>query len=485
MYESQLMDVIRVFKADELSELRLFVHSPFFNRSNRSEAVTALFEYIYANSPSYESDFLTKKIINTRVFAGLPHVEGRLEKTMTELLKVIRLFIAQRHNDISENSINFQIAVAKFYRDRGFESKFLNAVDKLRLELSEIKQPDMRQLLQSFQAEELLHDHLIVYYNKKDDANLISTIHHLDRYYFAQRLAFTTVFNNISYMTRMDAKSILPVAELFEKIIANNAFPEIPMIEGYYHACNVLTKTYPDSEIHFQALRRLIEEKAALIPQDHLFNLGNILRNHCVIQMNSGKQAYQDIYIDLFKSQLSRGILYYQGGILVSILQNMIITGLRAGEFDWVLEVLEGHKDRITGTRYPVEVYQYNLSNYYFHRKDYDKSLELLAYNYEDVWYLIRARNLEIKIFYEKGDWNLVDAKLEAYKIYLIRLSKKYLPDQAKEAYINFVNLTKRLLHANGVKRRSLTQKLITQTREATNTVDKEWLIEKLEELAD
>ncbi len=483
MYDSHLIDMLKVFSADELSALRLFVKSPFFNRSNRSAAIVALYEYLYQVSPDYDPALLQKDTVYARIFPGEPQVKSRLEKTMTELTKVIRMFIAYQYAGIQEGSAPYQLAQSKFYREAGMEVRFLKSLDHLRQELSALDCPGFEDLFHAFLAEEMLHDHRIVYYNKKDDANLVSTIRHLDRYYFAQRLAFTASFQNISYITRLNPDDILPVADLFDEVVGSQTFANTPLLEGYYHACRILACAYPASEEHFTSLRSLLETRGDRLPKEHRFNLGNILRNHCVVQMNAGRQEYLAIYMDLLKSQLENGILYHKGGLLVSILQNMIQTGLKAGEYEWVRKVLEDHQHRIAGTHYPEDVYRYNLSNYYFHMRDYARSLEFLTYQYEDVWYLIRARNLEIKIFYERGEWLLLDAKLESFKIYLIRLSQKHLPDHAREAYLQFVNATKRLFHAQANPTKPHLQRLLAQTRDSPNLVDREWLLDKTEAL--
>ena len=171
MYDSQLMDIVRTFSKDDFAALKQFVRSPFLNHSSRAQAVISLFEVIAATFPDCKKESLQRDKVYQKTFPGDEVIEGRLEKVMTELLKVLRRYIVYTNSHMEENSVSFQMTLAKYYRNKGLETRFLSTIDKLRQQSNGVPQPDTTDLYQRFRIEEILHDHRITHYQKQGDAN--------------------------------------------------------------------------------------------------------------------------------------------------------------------------------------------------------------------------------------------------------------------------------------------------------------------------
>jgi hypothetical protein len=92
----------------------------------------------------------------------------------------------------------------------------------------------------------------------------------------------------------------------------------------------------------------------------------------------------------------------------------------------------------------------------------------------------MRARCLEIKIYFEKNELLLMESKLEAFRINVLRLSKKYLNDNTRTSYLNFVNLSRKLISPLSTGNKKRAQKLLEEARSLPGLVDREWFLEKL-----
>lgn len=479
MYDSHLLEVIKVFPEKELAEIRLFIQSPFFNRHPRPDIIVALFDRICQGFPLFNSPELARTAVYTGLFPGQEVIEGKLDKIMSELVKLIRAFVVYRDSQIEEGSHLYQLKLAAFYRNHKFESRFFSITNKLRQQIENEKK-EVAAYHHLFKLEEQLHDYLIMYYPRKADTNLVETIKALDAYYFSERLILTGSLLNIRSQSEFDPdyvmKSIYIVGELLEK----GHFQDNILISAYYNGAMMIYREYRDCDHQFWELMDFVELYQDKLPFEHLRNLGAMCRNYCTRQINYGNEDYFKVQVNLFKQHLKMGILYHQGGILASTLQNLVLTGLKVKDYDWVKDILEIHRHRITGTNHPEQIYRFNLANYYFHIREFDKALDLLADHYDEIWHNMRARCLEIKIYFEKNELLLMESKLEAFRINVLRLSKKYLNDNTRTSYLNFVNLSRKLISPLSTGNKKRAQKLLEEARSLPGLVDREWFLEKL-----
>lgn len=480
MQDSQLIDIFKTFSREEMAELRLFVRSPYFNRTNLSEKAIALFELIHKVYPDLTSPQLSKEKVYASLFAGEKVIEGKLDKTMSALTKVIKKFIVLHKDVLQENSAAFQMEMAKFYRDQSVEHKFYSTTQKVKNILADTARKDTRTYYQLFKTEELLHDHETLHYNKKGDAHTIKTIRSLDEYYCAERLIMMTTLLSLQRYTSFDEEELMTMVRGIYNRIEAGDYAENRLIQAYYRATFISIYDDEESELKFRELLEILENNHQQLPLESIRNLLSCCMNYCVKQINKGNARYNTIHFELIKKQLAAGFLYMHGGLTPSLLQNIVIMGLKLSEFDWIKSFLEEHRDRIVGSSNPKACYDFNLANYYFYLKKFDLSGDLLEGNYEELGYNLRSRCLDIKICYERKEWMMIDPKIEALKVYVLRLSKEHLDDVSKSVFLNFVNLMKRLLYASHHRNKQHCQKLLEDTQQMNPLIDKEWFIEKL-----
>lgn len=480
MQDSQLIDIIKTFSRDEMGELRLFVRSPYFNRTNLSEKVIALFDLIEKDYPDYSSSKLNKENVYSTIFPGEKVIEGKLDKTMSALTKVIKKFIVLPKESLEENSASFQMKMANFYREQAVEHKFYTTTQKVKNIIANTPRKNTGTYYELFKTEELLHDHETLHYNKKGDAHSVRTIRSLDEYYCAERLIMMTTLLSLRRYTTFDEAELMTMMEGIYSRVEAGDYAENLLIQSYYRATCISLYDDDKSEIKFEELLDLLDHHHHDLPLESIRNLLSCCMNYCVKQINTGNTRYNTIHFELIKKQLAAGLLYMHGGLTPSLLQNIVIMGLKLSAFDWVKTFLEAHRDRIVGSTNPKACYNFNLANYYFYLKEFDRAADLLEGNYEELGYNLRSRCLDIKICYEKKEWMMIDPKIEALKVYVLRLSKEHLDDAGKSVFLHFVNLMKRLLYASHHRNKLHCQKLLEETQQMNPLIDKEWFIEKL-----
>ena len=205
-----------------------------------------------------------------------------------------------------------------------------------------------------------------------------------------------------------------------------------------------------------------------------------VLRNFCTKKLNEGEEEYLVPLFNLYQKGLSQGVMTFLGGLLPSTLQSIVTLGLRLEKYDWVETFLEEYRDQLVGTEEPESIYTLNRASLLFAKGAYSKALDCLNYEIADIYLKLVARRLEVQIYYELQS-DLLDTKMQAFKIFVYRISKSRLTDLQREGYNNFIDLLKQVVHPstrfNKMRKKTLAQKIKAKKAVA----ERKWLLDKIE----
>lgn len=115
-----------------------------------------------------------------------------------------------------------------------------------------------------------------------------------------------------------------------------------------------------------------------------------------------------------------------------------------------------------------------------YSKKDYAQALDLLQKSeYEDLLLNLAAKTVQIKLFYEWGEMDLLHDHLKAMRMFVLR---KKVMGYHRENYLNAIQMTFRLLETNPFDRHALHElrEAIEQTKPLA---EKTWLLEQAERL--
>jgi hypothetical protein len=196
----------------------------------------------------------------------------------------------------------------------------------------------------------------------------------------------------------------------------------------------------------------------------------------------SGKFQYRKERFELDKECLSFKLYKATGGLHAYNFLSMAKNANRLGEYKWSERLCKDYADTIvpSGKEFAVK---YVNADIYFAKKEYDKALELLSkFKFELVNEKQLTRNLRVMIYYEMHEDNSALSIIDTSKHFLH--NDKQLSTNLKENYSNFIKFAGGLIKA----RESMKPKVIFQLEKsidtAGNTHNKDWLLEKIEELS-
>lgn len=260
-------------------------------------------------------------------------------------------------------------------------------------------------------------------------------------------------------------KELLPLAEQFPQ----------PGIRLFYLAVLLYRDDTNNLDEVFSKLKAGIEASIEQFPAVDRRNLLVLAINHCLRQSNAGREAYYRQALDLYQLGIQEKILYERGELGIFTFNNIVAIALRLGETDWAENFLETNARRLPAD-YRTEVESLNRARLSFHRKDYDATLSYLqTADYRDFIHHMSARVMQLKIFYERDNFNLLTSHIRSSRSLLHR---KRNVGYHQRNYLNIFTLTDRLLKLPPSDQEAR-KKLKAQIMETEPCTEQAWLLEQ------
>jgi hypothetical protein len=482
-----LLETIRLLPPPARARLRRFLQSPFFTdevKNHRPENLLQLYDYLL-QTPDEAADF-DKQSAFAAVFPGKKFAAGTINALSSELHKLVKRFILQTDPEWTDPRRQL-LSLARFYGEHGQTErleKTLHALDSALQETPETEK-DTEFLWWRYRSELERCLYLSLYKARTGDLNLGATLHGLDAFYAAGKLEYAANLLNQEQLSGVKVSEALPVGPVLD-LIRRSHLSENPLIACFAAATAMLLEP-EQSERHFMDFQALLQRHKTALPPGKLKLLYAHERNFCSHQVRQGQEAYLPRLFDLYRRQLEEGMLYENDKLTQGLFQNIVLIALRMKQLDWVESFLEEHRERIAGTRRPDEVYDFNQALYCFHRGDYTGTLRHLRQSYEDNFYVLAANLLELKLYFERKQWDLLDNKLNSFKVNLFKKSRSWLPPDRFHSINQFLNLLRQALHDDVYfhRRPEAVQRLLRKVQDTRAMVERDWLLEKLKAMAE
>jgi hypothetical protein len=477
MHNSKLLGVLSIFEKDELDRLLDFIRSPYFNNSYNADRYLTLLEYLASHPDIVENDAaLTMEIVYAKVFPNEPFKKGKLEKIMSGLLSLIFEFIS--HEYPSEYHLK-ELRIASFFRKRGHEKIFWSFIQKTQKALKK-KKMNLKYFQEKLELEEEIETFYEINNTRSDELNISSTIENLDIFFILKRLIYTVSLLAQNRHIKLDVLPTVKLIDSLEPLILREEYLKVPTLQVYLKAYQVLRFRKKERNPFLKDYREALEKHKDVFPPMELKSLQAILRIIATGQYNNVEKSEIRELFELFREHLVKGYLYYGGKIYPSTLNTITIIGSRCNEFDWVESFLKKHRKKIVSSKNTEEVYRLNFAYLYFYKNDYEEAMNYLDENYQDLYYKIMAKKLEIMIYF-MIDSPLLESKMEAYKVLVFRYSKSKMPGDKAEIFNRFIDILRQIIHPKTYKNTKRLSKILEKVKENTQISEREWLLDILE----
>lgn len=467
MTQSLLLQLIESLDRKQMRALGKFVRSPSFNQ--RADVV-ALYEYLWDCLWIYNIEPSKEKAHAALFKKEKPYDDHKIRMAMSFLHKAAEKFLVIHH--LLEDQVAIKTKLVQIYREKNLPKHF----DRALKEVTALQQRNPYRNAAFYQA-----NHLISLENYQHNAaqkrtgalNLQAVNNNLDIAFIAQKLRQTCL--SLAHQTVYKTEYHFGLLKDLLSYVEHQGLLNTPAIAVYYHCYFAHTQT--EGHHHFQSFKHLIFKHVDLFPDSEIRDLYLLAINYCVKRYNEGNPAYLKDQLELYQKGLEQKTLLRDGIISRFTYRNTVTLGLILKEYDWVEPFIYKYKNTLD-KNYRESMFSFCLAQLEYSRQHYDKALQLLQKSeYTDLLLNLSAKTVLLKIYYELNELDLLEAHLEAMKIFLRR---KKIMGYHKENYSNLIRFTKKILELQpyDIKSRNLLRQEIEDMR---SVAEKAWLREQLD----
>jgi hypothetical protein len=262
------------------------------------------------------------------------------------------------------------------------------------------------------------------------------------------------------------------------KYLNNATFDFVPAIRIYRLIHKALTE--PDNQQNYAELLRSLDEHSNLFSKPEQRGMYVFAQNYCIKRINRGEAGALKQIFDLYQAMVDKDLIYEGNYVSQPDFKNIVTTGLRLGEVEWVSGFIEEFKGKLN-PEFSENAYTYSMAWVHFTRREFDKALRmLLRVEFNDVYYHLDSKSLLMKVYYEMDEYDAFFSLVDAFKIYLRR--NKFISEFQRETYHNFILLINKLMKVK-LRKNSMTAVLHEEVCSTKPAADLIWLKTKSEEL--
>jgi len=477
MKERKILAALSALNIYEINSFGKYIRSPYFNVNKQ---IVTYFEILDKLIKEEKSLDISNEFIWKAVFSDESYNNQKLLKLNSDMVKLLEDFIAQKEFDgmLSLKS-NLKIAGAN---KRNMEKLYNGILGEIeRLEKLEMNQSADFYLIK-YQIEKNIFSLKTENEKKNEKFEIVAELNinkisdNLDYFYISEKLRHYCNLLSWKKMYQLDIEmknmdNILLLAQM-------EPYASIPPVSLYYK----MYRTYVESDNvnNYFELRELIKKNIHLFPVDEQRDIYSTAISYCINKVNKGDLDFQKETFLIYKETIDNNIVLQDKIITQTAFRNIVFFALRVEEYEWAENFINDFAQCVD-EKYRDNAVEFSLARLEFYRKNYGKVLEhLYKVSYEDVWYNINAKTLQIASYYELDEYDALESLLQAFKMYIRR--EKSLSIERKQHYIHLIKFTNALMKINP-KEQLKVVKLKDEIQSTHGVVSKPWLLEKVEQM--
>ena len=478
MISSKAIELLKSFSEAEFKEFGLFAASPYFNREN---VQIKFYEILKKHYPHFSSRTFTKEQVYKKLYPGKTFSDGVMRNILSKTLELAENFISIQH--FQKNEFTYSYTLMRELSKRKAEKLFLKAE---RLASSTLEKTGAKD-------EQYFYNKFLLNNEKRNfSKNIKSTL------YFSSELVknstenislsflitmlrnFTDIANTNLKMFRFEGYESLDEFEKYADIEIRK-YSNVEYLQYYYYSFK-LAKS--QDEKYFFELKKIADTSFSKFSERDRRDIFTIMTNYCYYKVNSGDLNFRKEHFLLLKENFERG--YYKGTRNyvdhISYL-NVTVTGLDAGETDWVEKFMLKYKPELDESN---RENSFNFANalLYYRKGLYDEALNTAAkVKTDDLSYKHQLKSLYLKIYFDMNEIEPFYSHIDNYRHFL--QNEKHIPESTRHVINSYVNFAKKLfdIRLRTSARDFDIYKVRKEILENKAMINKPWLLDKIAEI--
>lgn len=477
MQDSKIIGLLKNLDAKEFRLFHKYLRSPFFNYS---AAIISLYENLRKYYPDFDHPALDRQKVFKKVFPKEEYQDKKMRNLLHEMYAHVENFIVQIH--LKEETFTQKKLLTAALAKRGQYDLFLKKNRDLIRAVKARPYRDIQTYQDLLDLEEEFYFHPVT--NKIQDGqdSLKGMLEYLDAFFITKKLRIANELAAIEKITQQKVPLRMMevvLAELEKEANSSNVLFSI------YHLLYQL-QNQGEKERFFELKQMLFEHFGRLNFSDQQNVLIQLL-NFAIRSGNQGDQSFLTESFELYWFGLEKRLLLEKGKLTDSTFTNIVFGGCKIGALDKVEAFIRDYADFLEDSvREDAE--KLALAYLSYNRKQYERvDLLIGQVQFRKIFYQIRSRGIQVRALFElfKNDHSFYEPlvyRIEAFEKFLRR--NQSINGFQKRLHLNFLKYLKKItqyaanINVTGTEKEKLKKEIADQA----DVINKDWLIEQVDE---
>ena len=485
-----IIKLLKTFSSKELIEFEKLLNSPYFNNHS---TVIKLFGELKKYYPNFEGEGLSKQNLFEAVKKGMKYDDKLLQKYFSRMNKLAEeyLNLTEMRNEYNSKEINVIYQLSK---------RNLNEVYSRRLNEFEIYLDSKSKLNDEYyfvrhKLSKIKYNHSssgnLVYLHKKE---LLGSYDNLINYFVLNAAHYINQLSSDRYSYKIPEElnirgSFYSKQEMQKNLASLISSTPSSNIKRHLYLELILNDMKMNSAKYglsaYKKIKELVYANSGMLNRDMLLYYVKRLNVFCILENNAGirdmRRELFENYKFLFENELfsqdenpDLGILDYRA---------ILFNALRINEIEWAEKFITESREQIREDS-RENFFNFGYSVLLFVKKNYSGALDHLSMiRNESLPVTLDIYILKIKLFYELGFCDSALSVADSFRHFI--KGNKLISDYMAAHHNNFIKYFKSVLRLKNNPAKVKFNKLPDELKNTAQVRDKDWLIEKIEELAD
>jgi len=446
MLKSKLSLIIQQLSNKECDIIRDSIHSALLD--GKDHHLKLFNTYLKNRQNGHE---LSREKLRLELFNNAIN-DAQLRLYMSELFKIISLCLVML-NARNDPYYQDKVLISRFKHNEEhklFDSQFASALK--RLDNHPFRNADYLEIKYDLGFQEYAH---VSSSNRTRDLNIQELLDNVDLIFISKKLrqACFAVAHQSVYGQEYDYGLLKAILQHIEE----KNLLRFPSIRLYYSAYKMLES--PKKATYFNQFKSDIDELKAFFPDTELQGIYRFAIN-----------------LDLYEEALTSKYLLVDGYLSRFTFKNIAAIAVKIGEYDRAEKFSNEYYSSLRKEERNSAL-NFNQALIGYHKKDFDTALRSLQeVDFKDHLFNLAAKVIQMKIYFESEEIDLLDSHLDAMQMYILR---KKVIGYHKTNYKNIIKMTRKLLKIKPGDSSAINE-LKNEINSAEVLTEKKWLINQL-----
>ncbi|HMQ78060.1 MAG TPA: hypothetical protein PKE39_05455 [Ignavibacteria bacterium] len=443
--DSKLVILLKTFSKQEFERFEKFVNSPFFNSS---EQLITLFYMLKKDHPYYKD--LSKEQIFADFYPAEEYKDKKVRDLLSRMLELAQIFLSQLEFEKNRNTPS--IFVMNQLIERNLERHFRTRYKESEKKLREESIIDESYLYSEYMLMKLNREHVDLFKNviyEEELTKIVNSEYELFLNYVIHNvLSYTLLFSIRKYAVNNEVN--LEFSDMVIQFLDKFPRKKYPIISIFRSVLELQSReSEPVNDSDTSTYKELM---SSLIENDSTISLHTkrsiyvYLVNYTRLKSLVFNKFFKDEHYRLLKYSIEND-LYPKVGNYFSEASYVIVASesLINKDFEWAEKFIEEFKHKLK-SEVRENAYTLCMANLNYRKGSYENALRFLVkVSIEDIYYQLKVKNLQVKIHYELGDYEMCKSVIDSFRHFLGSVSQ--FPEFVKVRFVNYVNFTSRMVN--------------------------------------